>query len=174
MDRYYKMLFAGADGFGAAYAPDRSDDAFFLPYSGVVGEWSTIKLNLSRGSFPDYLGSDLGCRLCSESLMRILQTMASDSDDLQWLDVLVRADNESRHYFILHFPNPPDVINKTLSILADDFVVKPVLSRQATSGHRVFGFPGGGNLPLFVSQRVKEAIESARCTNIEFLEVRAD
>jgi hypothetical protein len=86
---------------------------------------------------------------------------------LQWLEVAVRTQEEERRYYILHFPQPPDVLDKNKTIFAGDFVVKAVLSTEAVVGHRVFGYPRCGCLRLFISEEVRTAIIEEQCIGMD-------
>jgi hypothetical protein len=167
MSHLYKVFFNSADDLGVAYS-DNADELIFLPDTGSVESWNEIELTLSDGGFADYLANDIGGRLCSDRLNDILAAHASAKDKIQWLKVHVNSEEEHRTYHLLHFPDPPDVINKQESILADHFVVKPVLSKQAVSGHSVFSYVNAGSLPLFVTDSVRDAILKSSCTGIEF------
>jgi hypothetical protein len=163
---YYQVLFPEAEEpFGVAWAEERQE-LFFLPESGCVEGWKPLTMQLRDGEFSDYLGNNLGCRLCSPKLRSILETRASASDRLQWLNVFVTLSDDIREYFILHFPTPIDCLDPLHTIRSGDFVVKPVLAAAAVSGHDVFTYPGSGELCWFVSDTVKGAIKSARCTGL--------
>jgi len=157
----------GVSGVASIVLPD----IFRLPKAGRVNNWNPLTLNLVDGEFADYLGSNLGCRLCSDRLKSILDSHAFVSDDIQWLPVVVEQGTIKKNYSILHFPNPPDILHKNKTIFVDDFVVKPVLSADAIGQHKVFSYPKGGELPLFITQSVKEAIDSEGCTGLEFTRV---
>lgn len=169
MTKIYQMLFNDEGVFGVAESVDNSD-LLVLPYDGIVENWHPLRLKITEGEFADYLANDLGGRLCSERLKNVLQQHASPSDELQWLPVEVKGDEENRSYAILHFPKPPDILNKNKSIYAGDFVVKPVFLKDAISRHHVFAYSKAGHLKLFVSEPVKLAIEAEGCTGIEFSE----
>jgi len=166
MTKVYKVLFAEEGVFGVAKVTAKVD-LFALPYSSRVVDWQPLVLDLIEGEFADYLSSNLGCRMCSRCLQDILDAHASSDDELQWLPVIVRRGSDQRAYSILHFPNAPDVLNKHKTLFAGEFVVKPVLSQSAIGSHRVFSFPKGGELPLFVSEHVKIAMEAAGCTGFQ-------
>jgi hypothetical protein len=172
MGDYYEILFQEETHLGVGYTVAESD-LFFLPDTGKVKNWNPIILELRDGQYPDYLASDLGCRLCSKRLKDVLAAEASASDSLQWLDVLVRTQYEERLYFILHFPEPPDVLDKRKTIFAGDtdVVVKAVLSRDAVTGHKVFAYPKCGCLPLFISKDVKRRIRVEKCTGMDIPKV---
>lgn len=166
MSEIYRILFDDLGVFGLAESVGDTD-LLMLPYDGVVENWSPLKVQLTEGVFTDYLANDLGVRLCSERLKNILQQHASSHDELQWLPVEVKGGEESRTYSILHFPKPPDILNKNKSLIASDFVVKPVFLKDAISRHQVFAYSKAGQLKLFVSESVKDAIEAEQCTGME-------
>lgn len=153
----------GVSGVASIELPD----IFRLPKIGHFNNWNPLTLDLVDGEFADFLGSNLGCRLCSDRLKSILDSHASVDDDIQWLPVVVQQTTLKKTYSILHFPNPPDILHKNKTIFLDDFVVKPVLSADAIGQHKVFSYPRGGELPLFITQSVKEAIDREGCTGME-------
>jgi hypothetical protein len=170
MPSFFKMLFQEQESLGVGRTTNSV--GFALPYAGYVDKWTVPTLKIQDGDYPDYLASNLGCRLCSERLKGLLSRHCSASDVLQWLEVRVQKDGQERVYYMLHFPIPPDVLHKTKTIFAGaDFVVKPVLSKTAVGDHRVFTYPKNEGLPLFVSAEVKLAIEFLGCTGIEFSRV---
>ena len=170
MRRFYKVLFDEQPDLGVAQTLAERD-LFFLPYSGRVSDWQPPTLELRDGGYPDYLASTLGCRLCSDKLRSILDAHAGPADELQWLPVRVRSGRQERPFFVLHFPSPPDVLDKTETIFAGSFVVKAVLSDSAVADYRVFGYPECGELPLLIAEDVKIAIERERCTGMEMAPV---
>ncbi|MBN73788.1 MAG: hypothetical protein CME32_31415 [Gimesia sp.] len=167
---YFQILLDDEHEYGVATAIDYNE-LFFLPRSGAVSDWHPIKMKLTEGTFVDYLANDLGCRLCSRRLKNILQLSAALDDEFQWLPVEVHKQREMCSYYILHFPNPPDILDKKRSLFAGDFVVKPAFSRDKIGGHQVFVYPKAGELKLFVSEAVKLAIEKEACTGMELSRV---
>jgi hypothetical protein len=171
MADYYKVLFQEDEHLGVGQTVEQTG-LFFLPDAGKIENWKPIVLELRNGDYPDYLASNLGCRPCSERLKAILTARASPSDSLQWLDVLVKKQGEERRYSILHFPEPPNVLDKKETTFAGDFVVKAVLSRDAAAGHQVFAYPKCGCLPLFISDEVMCRIQADKCTGMEISKAR--
>ena len=167
MTTYYQALYGTDQTEGVGYA-DKQDKLFLLPDHGEVVDWRPLRLELRDGVFSDYLASNLGCRMCSKKLKQVLQALASLDDELQWLEVEVRQGADRRPYWILHFPNPPDVLNPDETVFAGKCVVQPVLDRFKVDGHDVFSFPLGGELKLFVSKGVKQAIDAAGCTGLQY------
>lgn len=167
--RYFKALFDDEGPYGVAYRVDK-EQFFQLPYDGVIPDWEPIRLKLREGELTDYLASDLGCRLCSDRLRDILEAHAAPSDALQWLATDVYQGSTRTQYWILHFPDPPDVLARDHSIFAaeSDFVVKPVLSADAAAPHHVFAYLRAGQAKLFVADPVRVAIVRTGCTGMEF------
>ncbi len=172
MHNYYQLLFKDGDGLGVAHALT-PPQVPLLPNLGFVKSWEPLQFELRDGKYPDYLSSDLGCRLCSERLRDILDRYAPPLDALQWLDVAVDNGAESRGYYVLHFPHPPDVLHAEKTVFAGDFVVKAVLSKHAAEGHRVFGYPNCGQLPVFISEEVRQSLRKEKCTGIQIAGVPA-
>ena len=168
MSNYYRVMFRD-DEDAPLVETIGASDIFSLPDTGKVADWNTLVLEFADGEYSDYLASDLGCRLCSERLKVVLDSHTGPSDEIQWLKVLVRHGTEERPYYVLHFPNPPDVLDKKKTIFAGgDFVVKPVLSKESARGHRVFAYPNCGCLPLFVCEDVKNEIKKEKLTGMVF------
>ena len=165
MQTYYQLLFQEEDALGVAHAPTPTQ-GLILPSLGLVESWKPLQFWLKDGKYPDYLANDLGYRLCSERLRGILDRYASPIDLLQWLEAEIRSTTDSRKYYILHFPNSPNVLDPNRTIVAGNFVVKAVLSKCAVDGHHVFGYPNCGQLPLFVSDDVRQAIKKEKCIGI--------
>jgi len=162
--RYFNIYFDEVENLGTGRS--RSEDLLFLPDRGVVRDWVPPRLDLVDGEFPDYLASDLGCRLCSDRMRQVLASAASPADVLQWLPVEVSRGGDSRRYWLLHFPEPVEALGPR-TVQQGDFVVKPVLSVAAMGGHAVFTYPGGEGVALVVDEHVKDALTQAGCTGFE-------
>lgn len=170
MKKYFRMSFLEEDPHGIGETV--GEEEVILPYRGEVRGWKPILLDLREGAYPDYLASNLGRRLCSEKLKAILSDGASPDDKLQWLPLNVRDGRESRAYYLLHFPDPPDILDKRKTIFAaKDVVVKPVFLGKALEDHRVFTYRKNEGLPLFVVDEIKRELENKQCTGIDFLPV---
>lgn len=167
---YYKMLFDENDRYGVAYIKD-GPELFILPDDGLVIEWHPIRFELRDGIRSDFLANDIGCRLCSEDLKHILQKHSSPNDSLQWLPVCVCDGGVDYRYWILHLPNQPDVLQKDATIFAGKYVVKAVLAESLVNGHHVFAYPQAGELAIFVSSEVKNAVEASRLTGMEYSKI---
>lgn len=164
---FYAVLYHDADEIGVAYSAADSN-LLFLPYSGTVEDWQGLKLSLHDGGFADYQPNDLGCRLCSSRLRDIFDNVKGRKDYFQWLDVILQTAQEERVYYIMHFPDPPDVLDRKSTIFADNFVVKPVLKPDRLTGHEVFTYPMNEGLPLIISDKIKAVLERENITGIEY------
>lgn len=169
--KYFCILFHDDPNLGVGHE-DQDGDLFHAPYLGEITDWHRPEFELRDGGYPDYLANSWGLRLCSEGLRLLLAKNASDLDIIQWLEASVVSDNERRAYFALHFPFPPDVLDKHKTIFAGgDFVVKPVLSLSLIGDHKVFCYPKNEGLSLFVRDDVKREIRKAGFTGMEFSQV---
>jgi hypothetical protein len=159
------------DEFGVGYAP-KDMEFDFLDTPKTVHSWKPITLFLKEGEFSDYLANDLGWRLCSEKLMHVIERCRGESDAIVWLPLYVEdAYGNKKPYFVLHLPDKLDILDKEKTIfVTGEVIVKGVLDSSKVEGRCVFSFPGD-MLRLIVAQEVKEIIEQAGCTGIEFSKV---
>jgi len=157
---------------GVGYAPDDPALDRILAKPKRVVNWRPIAFVLKDGAFADYQANNLGLRLCSKKLMSIFEHTRAEVDDLQWLAATIETENgESRRYVVLHVPTTYEVLDKDRTIFAgEDFVVKACLDESAVREHCVLGLPGCVHT-LIVATEVKEAIELAECTGVEFSRV---
>jgi hypothetical protein len=175
--KYFQMTYAednDYEPYGVAYAPP-DIDPFLLPISGTKIElWTTLSLELREGKFADYLTNDLGARLCSEKLKKIIDSNRSGNDQVQWLEVIVSEENgHCENYYILHFPEDYLVINKDKSIMAGDMVVKSVLDISIVKDHDIFTLPGEAGRTIFVSESLKKTIVKNKLSGMAFTKVLA-
>lgn len=171
MSGCYAILFADDDS-GMAYTRGECPISD-LPYNGRVDNWIPLVLDLREGYYADYQGSDLAWRLCSDRLREILDDATGELDVFQWLPVTVISESEDRAYYILHFPEPPDVLGVAETLYAaPNLVIKPAFRRNAMTDHSVFSYPANDGLSLFVTDTVKGRIEAAGCTGLEFWPMR--
>ncbi|WP_027360160.1 imm11 family protein [Desulforegula conservatrix] len=175
--KYFQMTYSednDYEPYGVAYAaPDV--DPFLLPISGTkIESWSPLSLELRDGEFADYLTNDLGVRLCSENLQKIIENNRSENDQLQWLEAIVSDVNgHCKKYFVLHFPENYSVINKEKSIMAGDMIVKPVLNISIVKSHNIFTLPGEAGRTIFVSECLKKIIDKIKLSGLAFTKVSA-
>jgi hypothetical protein len=170
MNRYYRLTRVESDRFGVAYTPE--DIGFELVDEHVRGDkWNPVSFTLKDGGFSDYQINDNNWPMCSKKLKTLLETGASAEDSLEWLSVnVVDQSGTSEEYFVLHFPERPDVLDQKRTLFAGDFVVKPVFSRTLIGPHRVFIYPSGESV-VIIAEPVKDAITQANCVGLDFIEV---
>lgn len=152
---------------GVAYGP-KDSELFLVPASGTpVTHWKPLELVLRDGGFADYLANNKGIRLCSEKLCSVIESVRSERDAVQWLDVSVTDGREVRPYYVLHFPVDYPVVDVNKSIMAGPAVVRPSLRRSEAEGHDIFTLPSDYGC-MFVSSKMKNAIQKAKCTGLAF------
>lgn len=170
--RYWRVLNAAAEESSVACS-ERSEDLFLLPLQGTVADWKPLTLTLASRHLADYLPNDLGVRMCSQKMRKVLSAQASATDTLQWLDVVVSSPGGVNSYSILHFPEPSDVIDLGSSVRAGNFVIKAVLSLERTRGHTVFTYQGAESMQWFVSDAVKRILVSEGCDGLKLIRAPA-
>jgi len=118
------------------------------------------------------LASNIGCRLCSEKLYDILERSKSKKDVLQWLDAEVESESgEKRRYYLLHFPEPGDLLDESKCMYFENNLVKHVLDIKACSGQEVFGYVGCSTVSFIVSQKVRDELKHARCSGLIYIRI---
>ena len=170
--KYYYMHWHEDEMLGVAWSPDDPAMDKLLTEPVAIVHWKPIPFTLKDGGFADYQGNSLAVRLCSEKLRGIIENNRAQVDPVQWLPCTVTANgDEERPYFILHTPASYDILDKKQTLFAGgDFVVRACLDVAAVGEHRVFALPGC-KVRLMLASVVKQAIESAGCTGLEFSRV---
>jgi len=167
----YEILHKDEEHLGVGYTL-RKLPLFLAPTRGEIRDWKLVVLELRDGDYPDYLASNYCMRICSEQMRAVLDAHATNNDHLQWLDVIVKRGEEERKYYHLHFPAPPNVLDRERTIYAgdEDFVIQPVLSRDAVTGHNVFTYPAS-TVALIVTDPVRADIKRKALTGMEIMKM---
>ena len=172
MSIIYQVYNSGLAHEGIGIEKTRKDHIFM--YNRRVEDWDPPIFEFEEGGYTDYQNSDSSLHLCSSKLRVILEQQASELDVFQWLEATVRHEGEERPYYVLHFPEPADVINKEKSKYSksDGKLIAPKISRALCEKHNVFNLLNP-NSPLashrlYIRENVKQAIEADGCTGMEF------
>jgi hypothetical protein len=176
--RFYRLFRAG--DFGVAYSAPEVDSAGLIPDHGEVTSWNPLELVVRPGEWggplADYVNSDLGVRLCSRRFKDLLDDVRSEIDKVQWLPVFVtNLEGKRIEYYILHFPEPPDVLNldpgETIYDDESGVLIRPCLSLNKAGQHKLFNIPGL-EIATIVDESVKQASEAAGMQGMEFSPIR--
>ncbi|WP_077319301.1 Imm43 family immunity protein [Virgibacillus proomii] len=149
----------------------------------VISNWNESPVfyyNPSEGdNTVDYVHNDLSWFIISSKFKSILENI--DKGSVQYLSVDIK-DNENNNllkgYTVANIINVVDAIDYTHSIysvfeLEDEKVynfTKYALKESEIKGH-IFKLKGD-EIPIFVSEKVKELIEQHNITGCDFLEVK--
>lgn len=136
---FYYIHWADKPGIAVAKGNvDREVDDRLIA-GGSVRQWEAPRFRLDTGVAVDYLANSSAWRLCSKRLRDVLDTTRGDRDVLEWLPVAVvdRAGAELP-YWVLHFPDVPDVVHRTKSVFSGSVLVKACIDITRASGHDVF------------------------------------
>ncbi|HEX2050886.1 MAG TPA: DUF1629 domain-containing protein [Actinomycetota bacterium] len=155
--------------------PERSLDAAVqekLELGGWIDGWRESTYLLERRGFSDFQPASSGVRLCSARLRSALDAAKGASDVLQWLAAkVIRDGGEARPYWVLHFPEHPDVLDARRTVVHEGRVVKPVIDVAAARRYGVFGPPVATLVEFVVARAVRDAIRRAGCRGIRFTPV---
>lgn len=152
-------------GNGMAYGPE-SFDMFGVPKP------DKVVFTLRGGRLTDYLANIFAWRLCSESLMRLLDAEQAAEDDIGWIPVQVDAGTKRQRYFLFRAKPRPDLLHRTTIASPSGHPIKPVLDRALAKEHRVFLLDELG-VAIIVSEEVKQKIKSAKLSGMYFHPIRA-
>jgi hypothetical protein len=155
---------------GIAKDPDlERDKLYFLPTGKHLLEWHTLRCKIIRGErFYDYQASTHSLRLCSQQLKDILESNKSVDDNLQWLDVTITWNGETRPYYVLHFPENIDVLDDELSAWDGMTPNKSaVYVREKIANHNIFSIPKS-SLSLVVRPQVIKEIKKEKLTGMVY------
>lgn len=133
-----------------------------------VQDWSAPRLTIESDELVDYLPNSLGVRLCSRRMRDLIDANLGPSDIVQWLPTeVVDIYGTSHDYLVLHLPGDDDVLNESRSIMAGDFVVKPVIDARKVKDRQVFRLPEA-MLTAFVSGEMRAKLADAAITGVHF------
>ncbi len=172
MSSYFFLHLLDEGAASVAHAEDDPDRDAALCEPGRVEEWCPLSLRLTGREAADYLANNAGARLCSPLLRDVIDEHLTPEHGVQWLDAaVVDRSGQRKPYFVLHFTSHPDVLDERRSITArGNFVVKPVIARSRAEAYHAFSFPGGSTR-IIVSNQLKDAIEAAGCSGVDFAAV---
>lgn len=169
---FYYVFIRNVPDFALARSSSDPDLDKRLRAGGPVSDWGVRRYDLEERVVIDYLPNNDAFRMCSDRLRDVLDRQRGDGDVLQWLQAVVTDPRGSDlTYWVLHFPESPEVINRERSIFSDEgHVIKRVLDMQLVAEHRVFSFPHD-SVSLVISDSVRRAIRAAGCEGMEFSRV---
>jgi hypothetical protein len=170
---FFFLQLLDVDGAPVACGRDDPELDALLEEPGVVTQWDRLELTTESTALTDYLANDLGVRLCSLRMREVVDACVGEANDIQWLEAVVTDPTGCVvPYWVLHVAAHHDVLDpaRTITARGGRFVVKPVIDTGRAEGHRVFAFPGASTR-LVVSGDVRDALQTARCTGIDFAPV---
>src|SRR5258708_26799635 len=116
---FFYLHFADEPGLAVAQAPDDVDLGNRLLAGGEVTDWKVLNFVLDEGVQVDYLANSFAFRLCSQKLRDVIDGNSAKEDVVQWLPAVVTGvDGVEMVHWVLHFPDPPAVLNVSKSLMA--------------------------------------------------------
>jgi hypothetical protein len=168
MMKYFYLSGVDNSKFGVAIAP-KDIDLFLLPAQGEVQGWKIFEMRHTTGLFVDYMANDLGLRLCSPKLRKIIDETTGTSDIRQWLEVKIKYDDRMISYFILHFPDGFVKLNRKKTVYGPmETIIKAVFDGNEASLRTLFTYKGSSTQILAISEVLQKKIIDSECVGIEF------
>jgi len=193
MSDFYLMSSKQGPRIASAFAPESTRPSHELladlrTVKELPFELSLVKLTvgkdgLSRNSdmagvdpvWLDYQPNSLAWPIFSEKLKDCLEKLLSGKEGISWITVIIHGQRESRTYFVPRFSNELDVLDleKTKYVPGTDHIIKPVFSLQKVQNYSIFHKPSSNFLwmitpGLYVSEKVKKAIQKEKITGVDF------
>ena len=148
-------VFRDMDSGGLAEDPEINYDGFFDRYfqfkGKLIPDWQAMHCSIREGSivggdaFEDYQAIIHGCRLCSQRMKDLCESNKSPEDKIQWLDVTLTWNGETRPYYVLHFYEDTDVLDPVLSKWNPKTkmydALPEVYDREKIGNHNIFSYP---------------------------------
>jgi len=170
---FFYIHWADRPNLAVASAPDDREQDRRLSAGGPVTDWREVRFDLGSGELADYLANSFGWRLCSTKLRNLLDKSRAAIDGVQWLPTRVTLpDGTDLPFWVLHFPDAAEVIDKSKSVMAGPVLVKPHLDRRLVDGRRLFGFPNN-SVRVVVADEIRRRILADKCTGMTFSRVPA-
>ena len=99
----------------------------------------------------------------------VLEEVKGSPEIFQWLPVGITAESgERRTYWILHFPEPPDLLDHERTEILGGTIGRMVLDSRKAEGHEVMPSPDGSTYCFIVSSSARDALEKSGCTGMQF------
>jgi len=170
---FFYIHWVDRPNLAVASAPDDREQDRRLRAAGPVRDWKAVRFELGPGELPDYLANSFAWRLCSTKLRDLLDRSRAPIDEIQWLPTTVTLpDGGELPFWVLHFPDAAEVINKSKSVMSGPVLVKAHLDRRLVDGHQLFGFPNE-SVRVIVADDIRRGIVAAACTGMSFSRVPA-
>lgn len=143
-----------------------------IPDEGYIKDWKPITFLKLKGEGPlaDMSHTDIGGRLCSSKLRKIIEENLTEHDnEIQWLPMHIKDEEtgDITEYYYLHFPEYCDVLDlerSTIDPLLGGYD-KEIVSYQKVKNRSIFNCPQNKDFTV-VSKKLKEVIFKSGCTGI--------
>lgn len=141
-------------------------------FGGLIEEWPERRYRID-GEFADLQPEIRALKLCSPELRRVLDSHRSPADSLQWLPATVESmSGEQRPYWVLHFPEFPDVLDVEKSTFeeyeGERFYDSAVLDLRKAARHSVMPSPERFATAFMIAEPVMRALVEAGLSGLTF------
>lgn len=117
--------------------------------------------------------------LFSERMRAVVEENMTGKEGIDWIKVKVQGLGETRTYYVLRFNKVLDVLDKEKTVYSGntDFIVIPMFSSEKVKDYSLFYKPtkyDHWRIPtaIYVSERLKKAMQKAKLTGINFSKAR--
>lgn len=122
----------------------------------------------------DFQPNSLALPMMSEGMKNVIGELLTGQEGISWVKAKIKASNKIIFYYIPRFSKKLDVLDlgKTVFVPGTDIIIKPCFSLKKVSSFNMFH--DADNLfweitsSIYVSGRVKDAIQKAKLTGVSF------
>ena len=135
-----------------------------------IEQFKGMIFTIKEGAFFDLLPTNVG-RLYSPKLMSIIDKYKNEHDCMQWIKVSVYLNDICKDYYILHFCEIEDMIDKKKSFYSAGVLVKPIFKYELLSKHCIAIEDEYSETPI-ICEKLKQEIEKEKIKGVDFRKVK--
>lgn len=126
----------------------------------------------------DYQPNCLAWPIFSERMKIVIDQNITGSENIDWIEVEIFTDEESRSYYILRFNKELDVLDldRTTFVPNTNLVLKGVFAAKKIEKFSIFYLPKPNDLwkitsGIYINQKLKDALEQKQLIGLSFEEI---
>jgi hypothetical protein len=169
----YWMCWGDCKYYSFAKDPKEAKREIFLPAGKFIEKWTPIHFRLEGDIFGDYQVCSHALQLFSLRFRELIDSMKTEKDKYQWLEDTVTFKKETRTYFILHFIDIDDVLDKdaTLWNSPKPRAIIPAFQKTKITGRSIFTY--GDSVDdtfdcVYVSKELRDAAKKMKMLGVKF------
>jgi len=121
----------------------------------------------------DYMLNQFAYNIFSARFKEVIEKELTGNEEINWITAKIHGNGECKTYYILRFTKKLDTINKEKSLFDKYGLIRPCFSSAKVEKYSIFHWPSSDyfwKIPsgVFVSEKLKKAIQKAKLTGVGF------